>query len=894
MRSFCLVLLLITGAFSALARTPWTSSRIQGSPGAPRPYVTEQVFGGIRADNVVDMVAADGRFYLLTRDGKLWSFANKPDTAAQDLVLDLKALHPEHDSAYSLAFHPRWRENRQIFLMYAHGQGVAEGSKVSRFKLSQETPPAIVPDSEEVLLTWLAGGHNGSQLQFGPDGCLYISTGDGKPPSPPDELNTGQDNRDLLSCILRIDVDRTEQGRAYAIPADNPFIGRPDARPEIWAFGFRNPWRISFDPATGHLWCGDVGWELWEMIHLVKRGGNYGWSAMEASQPIKPETISPLAPISPPVVAHPHTEAASITGGFVYRGQRLPELRGAYIYGDYETGKIWALWHDGERTTRHLEIADTPHRIATFAVDESGELFYVHWANPGAIYRLIPNPQAGKPSRFPTLLSETGLFQETAMGAPAPGVQEFEIAEPMWQDGAEARRYAALPGDSKITTKINRRRDGSINSSVVTWPADAVLAKTLTLGTRRVETQVLHYDGETWNGYSYRWDEAGKDAKLVGPDGEDAVVDGKRWRFHSRSECLRCHNSWSGFALAFQPQQLRALPEGLADEEFTAQTSARLVQSSTADHPLEDRARAWLHANCAHCHRRHGGGSVPLMLNIELPLRETAMVDERPVRGEFGLDDARVIAPGAPWRSVLLYRMTMHGSGRMPLIGAQEADARGRDLLWEWIATMPGDAAPPSGEVSRAMLALHDAGKADEAGLASANAHVRALHEGLLPAASRSATLGLSIDTKALLAHPGDAGRGAGLLSMTGKCATCLACHVVNGGGRDFGPDLSKIGARLTKEQLLESLLAPSKSVAAEYLPHVVETRDGQTHTGFVVMRGGDSFTLKLPTGETRTWSGKEARFRKPPAMSLMPEGLLQALTLQEAADLLAYLHSLR
>jgi hypothetical protein len=154
---------------------------------------------------------------------------------------------------------------------------------------------------------------------------------------------------------LRLDVDHEEGGKAYSIPKDNPFIATSGAMPEIWAFGFRNPWKISFD-AKGRLWCGDVGWELWEMIHLVQRGGNHGWSAMEASQPIKPETKGP-GEIIPPVAAHPHTEAASITGGYVYHGSRFPELRDAYIYGDYETGKIWALWHDGKQVTRREEIA---------------------------------------------------------------------------------------------------------------------------------------------------------------------------------------------------------------------------------------------------------------------------------------------------------------------------------------------------------------------------------------------------------------------------------------------------------------------------------------------------------------------------------------------------------
>ncbi len=165
----------------------------------------------------------------------------------------------------------------------------------------------------------------------------------GTPESKPDPFQTGQDTSDLLSSILRIDVDHPPAGKPYRIPEDNPFFNRKGSRPEVWAYGLRNPWRMSFDRASGALWVADVGWELWEMVYQVERGGNYGWSIMEGPQSIHPDWKRGPTPILPPVKAHPHTEAASITGGFVYNGHRLKELVGAYIYGDWVTGKIWAL-----------------------------------------------------------------------------------------------------------------------------------------------------------------------------------------------------------------------------------------------------------------------------------------------------------------------------------------------------------------------------------------------------------------------------------------------------------------------------------------------------------------------------------------------------------------------
>ncbi|MBK8091635.1 MAG: PQQ-dependent sugar dehydrogenase [Verrucomicrobiaceae bacterium] len=275
-------------AFHASAQ--WVTSRIHGTPEAPRPFLAEPAFTAISLHNALEMIPLPGarRFAAVENGGKIFTYADSPDAGSQQLLIDLKALHAAVNHAYGIAFHPQWRENGLVFITYTLGDKVEDGTRLSRFKLAQNDPPVLDPASETVLLTWLSGGHNGASLQFGPDGMLYCSTGDAEVPSPPDPRNTGQDLTDLLSSILRIDVDHAQNGKAYAIPADNPFLQTAGARPEIYAFGFRNPWKISFD-AKGRLWCGDVGWELWEMIHLIQKGGNHGWSAMEASQPIKPE-----------------------------------------------------------------------------------------------------------------------------------------------------------------------------------------------------------------------------------------------------------------------------------------------------------------------------------------------------------------------------------------------------------------------------------------------------------------------------------------------------------------------------------------------------------------------------------------------------------------------------
>lgn len=877
---------------AASLHAQWTTSRIHGSPEVPKPFIAEPAFTGITLSNGLEMIAMPGagRFAAVENGGKIFTFSDKTDAKEQHLLIDLKAKYANCSHAYGIAFHPKWRENGLVFITYTLGDKIDDGTKLSRFKLAQNDPPVLDPASEVVLLTWLCGGHNGASLEFGPDGMLYCSTGDAEVPSPPDPRNTGQGLNDLLSCVLRIDVDHEQNGKAYAIPADNPFVKTPGAMPEIYAFGFRNPWKICFDE-KGRLWCGDVGWELWEMIHLVQRGGNHGWSAMEASQPIKPETKGP-GEIIPPVAAHPHTEAASITGGYVYSGSRFPELRGAYVYGDYETGKIWALWHDGKQVTRREEIADTPHKIVTFGQSDDGELYWMDYQKETRTYRLARNPAVGKPADFPRKLSQTGLFSDTAAQTPAAGVLPFEIAEPMWQDGATASRFVALPDGKAIETKVSGKQPNLKYD--VKWPTDAVLARTVSLKARRLETQVLHFDGETWNGYSYRWNDAQTDAELVGADGVEFTVEKQPWRIHGRGECVRCHNNWSGFALGFQPDQLVSIAGAKPEQHLDANFLARLKNRLHDKDDIESKARAWLHANCAHCHRRHGGGSVPLMVNADLPTAETMLMNEKPARGELGLTDARVISPGKPHQSVLLARIARSGNGHMPMIGAREVDERAFALLWDWIAQGEKHAAPASIQTpSDALLALH-AGQGNAELAKHANPEIACYFERFVPFEQRVKTLGMNFDATKLLAAQGDAKRGAELVSPTGKLAACLACHIVNGTGRDFGPDLSQVGARLTREQLLESLHQPSKTIAKGYETWLIILKDGSMQTGFIPNPGDGDVTLKLPTGQPLLIQRAQIRSQKAQPTSLMPEGFLQSLTEQEAADVLAFLSSLK
>jgi glucose/arabinose dehydrogenase len=220
----------------------------------------------------------------------VFSIADRPD-AAPDLFFDPKAdlktlaLHPGAqgvETVYGLAFHPKFADNRECFVCYTlrgkRGEkNLPDGTRVSRFRVSRTDPPRIEPETEEVLLTWLQGGHNGGDLHFGLDGYLYISTGDATDPNPPDLFKTGQDISDLLSSVLRIDVDRTENGKPYAVPKDNPFVGKAGAKPEIYTYGHRNGYGLAVHPETGELWQAEIGPMGGDEVNILQPGHNYGW-----------------------------------------------------------------------------------------------------------------------------------------------------------------------------------------------------------------------------------------------------------------------------------------------------------------------------------------------------------------------------------------------------------------------------------------------------------------------------------------------------------------------------------------------------------------------------------------------------------------------------------------
>lgn len=727
------------------ARHPWTDSRLGYSPEPPLPLEAVPAFSQLKFQDPMHVRWQPDlqRYFVCELRGRIFSFPHDDNVASADLAVDLKqelkSFDPERSNGvqdvYSIAFDPNFSSNRHIYVMMVMssklGEPLTDGSRVSRFTLTTDSPPRIDVSSELPLISWLAGGHNGCDLAFDNSGCLLISTGDATDPSPPDGLQTGQNLTDLLSCILRIDVRNAVPGQPYRIPPDNPFINHLDAKPEIWAFGFRNPWRMSVDRPTGRIHAGDVGWEKWEMVHEIFSGGNYGWSVLEGPERIQPQLPEGPGPVRAPLAALPHSEAASVTGGFVCRSEKLPELANQYLFGDWVTGRIWTLPLEGAASPQL--VASTPLRIIAFSPDRDGlPLVVSHFAGT-TLYRLQPTAdlaaRQAAAAAFPRQLSQTGLFSNTADHVWNTGVRQFEIQHPAWHDGATARRAIALPqlAQAVVYPSPQPLEDIAMFNSRLHYPAGTVLAKTLELDGRRLETQILQFDGRLWQAFSYLWNDTQTDAELAPAGGVEFPIPGqagRTWRVHSRTECFQCHNLWAETTLAFTPEQLHstttenshwlqlvhegyAAPQSSDGKPVAPESCVRRPLTNTTSASLADRARSWLHANCAHCHQQNAGSGVTLSLRSHDADADTGLFDVMPAKGSFGITDARIIAAGEPHKSALLYRVASTSVGRMPHIGSREVDFAGLALLTDWIAQLPaknGDT-PPAPLSSEAQLA---------------------------------------------------------------------------------------------------------------------------------------------------------------------------------------------
>ncbi len=857
-------------------REPWENTRFVGTPEPPLPYSVEPVFTNQSWHAPIFIASepsSDQLFALLHQSrGKpteLVVFRDEPKPAERTQLIELRGR-----IAYSFCFDPDYTDNGYLYIFSNLRMDKFDGGKanrISRFVVQREPEWLVDPASEHVILEWSSRGHDGGGIAFGHDGMLYISTGDGTSDS--DKWLSGQTLDDLLGSVLRIDIRDSTPEKPYAIPSDNPFVKLPNARPELFVYGLRNPWRLTVDALTGQVWVGNNGQDLWETVHLVRPGENYGWSVYEGSHPFYSNRKLGPHPLTLPTAEHPHSEARSITGGVVYHGAKWPNLRGHFIYGDYETGKIWGIKHDGEQVVSHRELADTSLAIAGFATTNTGEVLVVDHSS--GFYRLIHQPRISQSAAFPTRLSDTGLFADTKAHEMKPGVIGYSVIASGWNDGALAKRWMAVPGDEQISSD----RGGAWQ-----FPNGTALVQTLSVEREhhrglavpfRVETRIMLRQQNEWVGYSYRWNEAQTNAELVDPAGgkeifrvSDPKLPGQfrrqDWVFPSRADCMVCHSRAGGFILgindanmnrehtysAITDSQVRTLSHiGVFRNASQGQPSraSSLVDPYDASEDLERRVRSYLHTNCAGCHIRSGGGNSMMELGLANSLRKMHLIEARPQHDTFGIANAMIVAPGAPGQSVLLQRMNRRGRGQMPPLVSSAVDHAAVELFREWISGIK----PSSVFVKNWKMADL------EPALIELN-EVRSLAVG----------------------------------ERAYEKAGCAQCHRFEGRGGSVGPDLSGLAKRMNPLALLESILDPSRTIAEAYMTEQFSMSDGAVHLGQVQKETDTVVRLRSLSATSAPVTIPKALIesRKKLNLSNMPSGMVNTLTKKQILDLMAYL----
>jgi uncharacterized repeat protein (TIGR03806 family) len=628
-------------------------------------------------------------WYVIERHGEVERIHS--DFAQQTRALDIQSrvLVSGDGGLLGIALHPDFATNGQLFLYYTRRGPSASPIQgvLSRFT-STNGGLSFAATSEVVLLVvsepsdvHMAGG-----IHFGPDGLLYIGLGDGN------HRAGAQDPSTLPGSFLRIDVDG---GSPYAIPPDNPFASGGAGAPEVWAWGFRNPYRWSIDPLTGDVWVADVGQAAWEELSLVEGGGNYGWPIREGMHCYPKDPCNGTGLVDP-VVEYSHGSGCAIIGGPVYRGAAVPALDGAVVFGDFCSARIWAALPDGGGGYETVDLISAPSGILGFGQDLTGEVVVLLYTGAFRI-----GPATGpEPPPFPQTLSETGCFDAVDPSKPAPGLIPYDVNEPLWSDGAEKQRWLALPDGARA--HVNPDGDFQL-------PIGTVLVKSFSLGDEIVETRlfVRHEDGG-WAGYSYAWNRSQTQASLI-TDSQKRLFTAGVWTYPSREQCMSCHTYAAGYSLGLETVQLNrpfTYPKtgrtanqletfqhiGLLDAPLSAPPSRLPFLSRDS---LNEAARGYLHANCSGCHRFRG--SVHSMdLRVTSTIAELEACNVYPSFGTLGINGALVLVPGDPSRSVLSVRPHLLGANQMPPLARAVVDAYGTQVIDDWIESWSSCAGPDS------------------------------------------------------------------------------------------------------------------------------------------------------------------------------------------------------
>ena len=718
------------------------------TPPATGAWTVQEAFAGLRFFEplLVLSTKSDDTLYVLERRGRIYQVHKRRE---KRLFLDFSAnvmrTPDDDDGALAMAFHPEFSDAQSpyrgiFFVGYTANVHGRRYDRLSRFRL-QAGKTTVDPKSETVLIDQLDEQryHNWGSMFFGPDGFLYVGIGDeGATNDIQDAFeNSQQIDKDLFSGVLRIDVDCRGNGLShpplrqpvtgktnhYYIPDDNPFVGLPNVLEEFWAIGLRMPHRITLDPATGQIWLGDTGSSIREEINILQRGGNYGWSYFEGSLP---HTESYLRGKKPrryfghevkPFFEYNHTYGnGCVIGGYVYRGRRVPDLVGQYVYGDNSSGRIWAMTFTKDRLVSNTEIVDLPYfgksGLTSFGIDANGEILLCiagkNGGDNGFILEIVQTKPAQK-NLVPNRLSQTGIFSDLNSLTPNPGVIPYDVNSPLWSDGAQKRRWIVLPPNhSRNSGKIVYDPKGHWE-----YPVGTVFVKHFEIQSdkrdpsklTRLETRVTVYtDGNGLYGLTYRWNEAQTDANLLtySVKADIAVFDEhghktfRPWTFPGRNDCLTCHNPAAGYVLGvnarqlnrnvlyspmkIQDNQLRAWSQrGLFTQKLDSRdidAATRLVSITDKAATLDERMRSYLDVNCAQCHRPGGVVRAKFDARYHTPLAKQKIV--------------HVIAiPGNEAESKIWNRMSSRDAKiHMPPLSTHQVDDVAVGVLSRWIRSL--------------------------------------------------------------------------------------------------------------------------------------------------------------------------------------------------------------
>jgi len=732
------------------AVAPFFNGKFPANAPTSGPVKADPISGNLGLGTVMGIAShpSTPNLYIVGRAGQIKYIDPTVKTDTGKLFIDIsQGLFTGQDSGLmNMAFHPQYGQagspNRNYFyLFYVANLGTTQAVRLSRFTATEGQNTAN-KSTEQILIQEPLPDtyHRGGGMTFGKDGFLYVSFGEyGNP-------NNAQDfTNHIAGGVIRIDVDQDatkshaiknkSQGvnANYFIPNDNPFVGQAGVLEEYWTKGERNPHRLTMDSATGRLFTGNVGGNTdasQEEVNEVVKGGNYGWPFREGKRDLgawtfqsttkgyqvtgKPAQLMGTLQDANLVLDRPNscigvdtqcpnigntTNGKCIIGGYVYRGTALPDLAGKYILGDCNLGVVWATADERAHGPIQQLFTSPFITIVTFGQDRDGEL-YLAGVN-GQVYKIVPTgPPVGDP---PALISKLGVFTDLATMTPAPGVIPYDMSSPLWSDGAKKARWMIVPNDTK--QQIDVTSDGSW-----TFPVGTVFVKHFELeqagGARhRLETRFLvHAKDDRYYGVTYRWRADNSDADLQDANSFREKVGEQTWHYPSRSECGRCHNSDANYVLGPKTAQFNR-PLYYAASGLTANMVSTLQGLGMFKTPLmpaslpqmptlhegtafaQDRARAYLDANCAQCHRPDGParGNWDGRFSTQLDMQNLVGAD--PVEAA-GIAGAKVLAPQNPASSILFKRLSALDGTAMPPLAKSILDDSALSVFSAWVAAM--------------------------------------------------------------------------------------------------------------------------------------------------------------------------------------------------------------